>query len=165
MMKTIHLLVNGKSHELAIDPTTRLIDVLHDKLGFKGVKEGCGAGECGACTILMDGMPVNSCLILTGSAEGHEIVTIEGIGEIDNLSHLQKAFVDKGAIQCGFCTPGLILTATAFIRDRIQSTDEEIRQHIAGNLCRCTGYKKIVEAVQLALEWKRTYASFSGKEV
>lgn len=158
-METISLNVNERTYTVDVEPTARLVDVLHDSLGFKGVKEGCGAGECGACSVLMDGLPVNSCLVLAGSADGSDIVTIEGLGRAGQLSDVQKAFVESGAVQCGFCTPGLILSATAFIEGREQASDQEIRHYIAGNLCRCTGYKKVVEAIQLALQWKRSLPS------
>ncbi|KUO79019.1 MAG: (2Fe-2S)-binding protein [Desulfosporosinus sp. BRH_c37] len=128
----------------------RLIDILREVLGLTGTKEGCGEGECGACTVLMDGKPVNSCLVLAGQLNGHSITTIEGVSDGQELSKLQRAFVDAGAIQCGYCTPGMILSAKAVLDVNPQPTEEEIKRGLSGNICRCTGYQKIVKAVQIA---------------
>lgn len=149
-MKTINFFINGKPLTVEIEPTMRLIDILREVLGLTGTKEGCGEGECGACTVLMDGKPVNSCLVLAGQLNGHSITTIEGVSDGQELSKLQRAFVDAGAIQCGYCTPGMILSAKAVLDVNPQPTEEEIKRGLSGNICRCTGYQKIVKAVQIA---------------
>lgn len=139
---------NGRPVEMEVAPEARVLDVLRDGLGLTGTKEGCGRGECGACTILLDGKPVNSCLLLAGKIEGREIVTIEGIaGENGALHPIQEAFLDKGAVQCGFCTPGMILSAAALLDEKSAPEVEDVEEALSGNLCRCTGYGKIVEAV------------------
>ena len=155
--KEIRFHVNGSPVTLRVDPSRRLLDILREDLGLSGTKEGCGLGECGACTVLMDGRPINSCLVLTGSVEGSEIWTIEGLSSSHEgeLHPVQKALVEAGAVQCGFCTPGFVMNLVPFIESRDTATEEEIRRHMAGNLCRCTGYVKIVEAVQLDWKWKR----------
>jgi aerobic carbon-monoxide dehydrogenase small subunit len=152
MKKIIFLTVNGEPVEAAVEPNTTLLQFLREDLGLTGTKHGCGLGDCGACTVLMDGKAVNSCLVLAVQANGREILTIEGVAENGKLHPLQEAFVEKGAIQCGFCTPGMILSAKAFLDDNPKPSDEEIRTALSGNLCRCTGYQKIVEAVQAAAE-------------
>ena len=144
----LNITVNGISHTLRIDPTLRLLDLLREELHLTGTKEGCGIGECGACTVILDGRAVNSCLILAGQCEGREITTIEGVTPEDDLSPLQQSFLDNGAVQCGFCTPGMILSATALLNHNSTPTEAEIREAISGNLCRCTGYTQIVEAIQ-----------------
>jgi len=149
-VKTINFFINGKPLTVEIEPTMRLIDILREVLGLTGTKEGCGEGECGACTVLMDGKPVNSCLVLAGQLNGHSITTIEGVSDGQELSKLQRAFVDAGAIQCGYCTPGMILSAKAVLDVNPQPTEEEIKRGLSGNICRCTGYQKIVKAVQIA---------------
>lgn len=151
-MKKIKLIVNDVPYELETRPERRLLDVLRDDLHLTGTKEGCSEGECGVCTVLLDGKPVDSCLVLVGQADGCRITTIEGLGDGNELHTLQKAFVDAGAIQCGYCTPGMILAAKAILDQNPNPTAEEIKKGIAGNLCRCTGYKKIVEAVQMAAQ-------------
>lgn len=145
--KSFQATVNGKRVNLDIPQNIRLIDVLRDYLGLTGTKEGCGEGECGACTVLINGKPVNSCLIFALQAQGKDILTIEGLGSYDKLHPLQEAFLKRGAIQCGFCTPGMLLTAKALLDNNPNPTDREIKVAISGNLCRCTGYKKIVEAI------------------
>ena len=150
MKKLISLSVNGKEYELAAASNKTLTQALRDDLGLLGTKEGCGVGDCGACTVIMDGKPVNSCLILAVQAVGSEITTIEGIAGMGGLHPIQKAFVDLGAIQCGFCTPGMILYAKGLLDSKPEPTEREIREALSGNLCRCTGYQKIVEAVQEA---------------
>jgi len=148
-MKTlINLKVNGKNHELAVDANLILVDLLRYDLGLTGTKKGCGTGECGSCTVILNGKPVNSCLVLAIQANGAEILTIEGLKPPQGLHPLQQAFVEKGAIQCGFCSPGMILTASNLLQRNPSPTEEEIRTALSGNLCRCTGYQKIVEAVQ-----------------
>lgn len=143
----IKLNVNDKDYEVEVKPHWTLLQVIRDQLGLTGTKYGCGTGECGACTVLIDGKPMTSCLVLAASAEGRKIVTIEGISGDDTLHPLQQAFIEEGAIQCGYCTPGMILTALAFLRRNPHPTEEEVRRAIDGNLCRCTGYVKIVRAI------------------
>ena len=140
--------VNGKIVELKVDDSLRLLDILRDNLGLTGTKEGCGIGECGACTVIMNGEAVNSCLILAVQVQGAEIETIENLERDDVLSKLQKAFVDKGAIQCGFCTPGMLMSAKALLDKNPKPSIEEIKTALEGNLCRCTGYIPIIEAIK-----------------
>lgn len=148
-MKTlITLRVNGRGWDLAVDPNRTLVDVLRHDLELTGTKKGCDLGECGSCTVVLNGKPVNSCLVLAVQANGAEILTIEGLAGPDGLHPLQRAFVEKGSIQCGFCTPGMILSATSLLQKIPNPTEVEIRTALSGNLCRCTGYQKIVEAVQ-----------------
>jgi aerobic carbon-monoxide dehydrogenase small subunit len=142
------LTVNGNEIDVAVMPNTTLLEVLRDDLGFTGVKEGCSEGVCGACTILLDGAPIRSCLTLALEAEGASITTIEGLASGGELHPVQQAFIDHGAVQCGFCTPGMILSSKALLDRRPNATDEEIKTALAGNFCRCTGYKKILEAVR-----------------
>ncbi|MBW1971423.1 MAG: (2Fe-2S)-binding protein [Deltaproteobacteria bacterium] len=139
--------VNGERYDLEIKPNRTLLDLLREDLGLTGTKKGCGLGECGSCTVLLDGEPVKSCLILALQANGKEVLTIEGLGK-GKPDPLQIAFVEKGAVQCGFCTPGMIMTAKALLNKNPQPNDLEIKEAIAGNLCRCTGYNKIVEAIK-----------------
>jgi len=139
--------INGKEHEIASGPATTLLEVLRYELRLTGTKEGCGTGNCGSCTVLMDGRAVNSCLVLIGEVEGKEITTIEGMSPQGILHPLQQAFINEGAVQCGFCTPGVLLTAKAFLDSNPHPTEFQVRQAIAGNLCRCTGYDKIVRAI------------------
>ena len=146
----ITLTVNGESYEALVKPNSTLLDVLRDQLELTGSKRGCDAGDCGSCTVIMDGRPVNACLVLALKAEGREITTIEGLAEGTQLHPIQEAFVEYGAIQCGFCTPGMVLSAKALLDRNPKPTEEEIKSGIAGNLCRCTGYIKIVEAIQAA---------------
>jgi len=147
MKKCIKLKVNGEERELIVEPQRTLVETLRYDLGLTGTKEGCGNGNCGSCTILLDGKTVNSCLIFTVEAEGKEIITIEGISKGGKLHPLQQAFIDEGALQCGFCTPGLIITSIALLDSIPHPTEDQVRHAIAGNLCRCTGYDKIVRAV------------------
>jgi len=149
-MKQIRLKINGHSHELEVKPWATLLDTLREDLGLTGTKEGCGQGECGACTVLMDGKPVNACLILAMEAQGKEILTIEGLAQGDELHPVQQAFVEIGGMQCGFCTPGMVLSAKALLDEKPEPTDEEIRKGLEGNFCRCTGYTKIIESVRAA---------------
>jgi aerobic carbon-monoxide dehydrogenase small subunit len=147
MKKCIKLKVNGEERELIVEPQRTLVETLRYDLGLTGTKEGCGNGNCGSCTILLNGKTVNSCLIFTVEAEGKEIITIEGISKGGKLHPLQQAFMDEGALQCGFCTPGLIITSIALLDSIPHPTEDQVRHAIAGNLCRCTGYDKIVRAV------------------
>ena len=147
-MKTvIDLNVNGTIHEIAVEPFWTLADVLREKLGLIGTKKGCGTGNCGACTILLQGQPVSSCLLLAIDAKDKEITTIEGVSHNGKLHPLQEAFIKHGAFQCGYCTPGQILAAKALLDVNRQPTEEEVREALVGNLCRCTGYTRIVQAV------------------
>jgi carbon-monoxide dehydrogenase small subunit len=147
-MKTlVNLKVNGQPSPVDIEPRERLLDVLRYKLDLTGAKEGCGTGDCGACTVLLDGEPVTSCLVLAATAAGKEITTVEGLARPGELSALQKAFVDKTALQCGVCIPGFLVNATALLRRNPNPTEEDVRYWLQGNLCRCTGYTKILEAV------------------
>ena len=152
MKRQMKFKVNGRDYQVEADPSMRLLDLIRDVLCLTGTKEGCSEGECGACTVILDGDAVTSCLLLAGQAEGRELVTIEGVKTDKELSRLQQAFVKYGAVQCGFCTPGMIMSAKALLDKNPHPTEEEIRTALAGNLCRCTGYKKIVEAVQAAAE-------------
>lgn len=146
--KIIHIIINGTETETIADTGQRLIDLLRDTLGLTGTKEGCGIGACGACTVIMDKRAVNSCIVPAVAADGHEILTIEGMMNDGNLHPIQEAFVKHHAIQCGFCTPGLVMSARALL-DRNPSPDrEEIKKAIEGNLCRCTGYEQVIEAIQ-----------------
>ena len=147
MKVLIQLTVNGEEHQLYVKPNWTLVDVLRNELGLTGTKKGCGSGKCGSCTVLMDGRPVDSCLILAPRADGTNIVTIEGLAA-QEPHPLQTAFVEKGAVQCGYCTPGMIMTAKALLDEAPAPSENEIRTAISGNLCRCTGYNKIVEAIQ-----------------
>lgn len=144
--------VNGKSYEVIIEPHMLLVDVLRDKIGLTGTKYACGTGDCGACTVLVDGKPVLSCLTLAVTVRDKNILTIEGLAEGTNLHPIQQAFVDNGAVQCGFCTPGMILSAKALLDENPNPTRDAIKTALAGNLCRCTGYVKIVDAVLAAAE-------------
>jgi carbon-monoxide dehydrogenase small subunit len=147
----IRLTINGEERELAVEPYRTLLDVLRNDAGLTGTKKGCDVGDCGACTVLVDGKPVNSCLMLGVEAHGHEVVTIEGLQPApDRLHPLQEAFIRQGGAQCGFCTPGMIMMAAALLAENPKPSEDEIRFGIAGNICRCTGYTKIVEAIQAA---------------
>ena len=147
---TIELTINGKKRKVETTTSTRLLDLIRDDLHLTGTKEGCGKGECGACTVIMNGELVASCLILALQADGAVITTIEGIGSGGHLDPIQKAFVETGAVQCGFCTPGMILAAKKLLEENPYPTEEEIKRGISGNLCRCTGYQKIFDAIKLA---------------
>jgi len=148
--------VNGHDHEIPAHPSERLIDVIRDHLALTGTKEGCSTGHCGACTVLLDGRPIASCMTHAADAAGREITTIEGIALDGRLHPLQQSFLDHGAVQCGFCTPGMVLTAKALLDANPRPTDDDIRRALVGNLCRCTGYQKIFDAI-------KAYASASRK--
>ncbi len=147
MKQLITLKDNGDSYELAVDPRRTLLEVLRTQLNLTGTKKGCDNGNCGACTVLIDGKAVASCLTLAVEAQGSEITTIEGLAKGTELHPLQKAFVEHGAVQCGYCTPGMIMSAKGLLDENPNPTEEEIRKAIEGNLCRCTGYQQIVEAI------------------
>lgn len=153
-METIDLKikVNGINYCLTVPSHKTLLQVLREDCGLMGTKEGCGEGECGACTVLIDGKTVTSCLMLAGQANGKEIMTIEGLAKNGELHPLQKAFIDKGAVQCGFCSPGMLLSAKALLDENAKPSELEVKEALSGNTCRCTGYKKIVEAVLSAAE-------------
>jgi carbon-monoxide dehydrogenase small subunit len=148
MKRIVSLTVNGIAHEVAVEPRRTLAELLRDDLGLTGTKKGCGIGDCGACTVLMDGVATFSCLTLAIQADGCSVETVEALAEGGQLNRLQQAFVDHGAIQCGFCTPGMLMVTTELLRNNPQPDEEDIRRAISGNLCRCTGYQKIVEAIQ-----------------
>jgi len=153
MKQTIHIRVNGDDYAVAVNPWETLLDVLRNSLRLTGTKRGCGDGDCGACTVLLAGRPVNSCLTLAVETDGREILTIEGVARSGTELHpIQQAFVDQGAVQCGYCTPGMVLAAWALLLENPDPSEEEIRRGIDGNLCRCTGYAKIVEAIAAAAE-------------
>jgi carbon-monoxide dehydrogenase small subunit len=149
-VERIALVVNGERRELEVRPWATLLDVLREDLGLTGAKEGCGVGECGACTVIMEGRTVNACLVLAAEAHEKDIVTIEGLASGDRLHPIQQAFVDVGGLQCGYCTPGMVLSAKALLDRNPNPTDEEIRKGLEGNFCRCTGYTKIIESVRAA---------------
>ena len=152
MKQALELNINGDTYDVLVSPNYTLLEVLRDKLGLMGTKRGCDLGACGACTVLIDGEAYLSCLMLAVDARGKKILTIEGLAEGGELHPLQKAFVEEGGLQCGFCTPGMILTAQAILNEEESPTKETIQRKMAGNLCRCTGYKKVVEAVMCAVE-------------
>ncbi|MBW1941556.1 MAG: (2Fe-2S)-binding protein [Deltaproteobacteria bacterium] len=154
MKKLISLNINDKDYEVAVSTDQTLADLLRYELGLTGTKKGCEVGECGACTVIMDGRPVNSCLVLAVQANGRTILTIEGMETDKGLHHVQEAFVDRGAIQCGYCTSGMILSAKTLLDRNAHPDESEIRMAISGNLCRCTGYQKIVEAIESVSEYK-----------
>jgi xanthine dehydrogenase E subunit len=147
VLRYITLNVNNKEYSLQIEPHLRLIDILRDHLKLTGTKEGCGEGECGACTVLMDGKIINSCLVMAVQANESEITTIEGISKDGKLHPIQKAFLEEGAVQCGFCTPGMIISAKDLLNKNPKPTLADIKMHLAGNLCRCTGYDRIARAI------------------
>lgn len=148
--KEISMRVNGQDYKLFIDTHVTLLDVIRDEIGLTGTKRGCDLGECGACTVLIDGKPFNSCLILTVDVQGKEITTIEGLSTRGEIHPVQKAFIEQGAIQCGFCTPGMVLVAKALLDEDPSPTAEKIKEALSGNFCRCTGYTSIISAIQSA---------------
>lgn len=150
----IRFTLNEKAISLDADPARRVVDLIREDLSLTGTKEGCGAGECGACSILVDGEQRLSCLMIAAQLDGRSIVTIEGLSGAENLHPLQEAFIEKGAVQCGFCTPGMIIAASALLKNNPQPSRDDIRRGLAGNLCRCTGYTKIVDAVAQAAREK-----------
>jgi carbon-monoxide dehydrogenase small subunit len=154
-MEQLIITVNGKEYELQIEPSATLLNVLREDLGLTGAKEGCGIGECGACTVIVDGVTVNACLILAMEVQGSQITTIEGLADVEMLHPIQQAFMDVGGLQCGFCTPGMILSTKALLDANASPTDEEIKKGLEGNFCRCTGYTKIIESVKVAAQKMR----------
>lgn len=153
----IHFWLNGTETTVEAEPNERLLDVLRDGLHLTGTKEGCGVGECGACTVILDGKAVTSCLVLAGSVEGRRVTTIEGIGADGKLDAIQQAILENHALQCGFCTPGFILSAKALLDENPDATLEEIRRAISGNLCRCTGYEQLAVAIYEAAQELKSY--------
>ena len=151
-MMEIKFTLNGKSIEVEAPPHWTLLRLLRERLGLTGTKEGCGIGECGACTVLMDGIPVNACLVLVPKVERKKVETIEGLGNREALHPLQKSFIEHGAIQCGFCTPGILMSSKALLEGNSNPSREEIKKAISGHLCRCTGYHQIVEAIEALKE-------------
>jgi len=149
---TISFKLNGKDYTLTVPTNTTLLQIIRDKVKLTGTKRGCAKGECGACTVIFNGKIVDSCLVLAPKVDGAEITTVEGIGTFDNPHPIQKAFVEEGAVQCGFCTPGFVVSSYALLSKMPKPTEEEIREGLSGNLCRCTGYIKIIEAVKKASE-------------
>ena len=148
MKKLIKLKINGDHYEVAVVPLKSLVAVIREDIGLTGTKEGCGRGDCGACTVLLEGKAVNSCLVLAVEAQGKNIITIEGIAINGELHPVQKALIENGAVQCGFCTPGIVMTAKALLDENPSPSEEEIRYYLSGNICRCTGYVKIIQAIK-----------------
>jgi carbon-monoxide dehydrogenase small subunit len=148
----INLRINGSPREVAVEPSWTLLETVREALGYTGAKEGCGTGDCGACSMLVGGRLITSCLMLAPQADGREVVSIEGLATNGTLHPVQQAFIDAGGVQCGFCTPGMVMAATDLLTHNPKPTFEEIRQGLAGNLCRCTGYTKIFQAVELAAQ-------------
>jgi carbon-monoxide dehydrogenase small subunit len=151
-MNEIELKVNGKSYNVKVKPSATLLEVIREQLGLTGTKEGCGVGECGACTVIIAGQTINACLVLAVEVNGKEITTIEGLADGDNLHPIQQAFLEVGGLQCGFCTPGMILSTKVLLDEVKEPTDEEMRKGLEGNFCRCTGYTKIFESVRAAAQ-------------
>ncbi len=151
-MIEVTIKVNGQDYTRSINPLLSLIDFIRDEIKLKGTKVGCGEGECGACTVILDGQTVNSCLVLAATANGKEVTTIEGLSSGDHIHPIQEAFLEVGAVQCGYCIPGMVLSTKALLDKNLSATDEEIKEGISGNLCRCTGYSKIIEGIKLAQE-------------
>ncbi len=149
---TITITVNGEREQLDVPANMTLLQLLRDRLALSGTKNGCEAGECGACTVLLDGEPVNSCMVLAVEADGHEVTTVEGLAKNGQLTALQEAFIEHNAVQCGFCTPGMLISAHALLQRNPRPTEDEIKAALVGNLCRCTGYVRIIRAVQAAAE-------------
>jgi len=144
----LHIILNEQSKFLHVNANRRLLDILREDFKLTGTKEGCSIGECGACTVIMNGRAVNSCLVLAGQINGAEIITIEHLADNGKLNSLQQNFLEAGAVQCGYCTPGMLMSATALLLENPHPSEEEIKEAIAGNLCRCTGYKQIIQAIQ-----------------
>ena len=156
MKKKVEFQLNGKKTTLEVPSHRLLLDLLRDEIGLTGTKEGCGTGDCGACTVFLNGKPVNSCLVLSGEIDGAELVTIEGLNKGPELHPVQKAFIEDGGVQCGYCTSGMLMMVKSLLDENLNPTEEEIRFALSGNLCRCTGYAKIILAVQDAAKELRT---------
>lgn len=154
-MEQIRLTVNGKDYEVQVKPSATLLDVIREDLGLTGTKEGCGVGECGACTVIMEDKAINACIVLAVEANNKNIITIEGLADDEKLHPIQEAFMEVGGLQCGFCTPGMILSAKVLLDKNKTPSDQEIRKGLEGNFCRCTGYTKIVESVKVAAQKMR----------
>lgn len=152
MKQALHFVLNGESRTVEADPTETLLTLLRETLGLTGTKKGCGAGECGACTVILNGEAINSCLVMAGQIEGASILTVEGLEHDGKLDRLQQAFIDHHAVQCGFCTSGMLMSAKALLMKNPSPSEKEIRTALSGNICRCTGYNSIVDAVQAAAE-------------
>ncbi len=158
----IELTVNGENRKVDVKPHTRLLDLLREDLGLTGTKEGCGKGECGACTVIMNDKVVTSCLVLAVQADGAEILTVEGLTQEDKLHPIQESFIEKGAVQCGFCIPGMIMSSKNLLDVNKNPTDEDIKRALSGNICRCTGYVKIIDAVKSAAHKMRSGGEANG---
>jgi len=152
MTRVIQLNVNGEIYDVSVKPNETLLDVIRDRLELTGTKKGCDTGQCGSCTVLLEGKPINSCLVLAVEAHGKDILTVEGLAKNGQFHPLQEAFVQEGAVQCGYCTPGMLLSAKALLDENPNPTEEKVKEAIAGNLCRCTGYVKIVKAILTAAQ-------------
>ena len=152
MKKPLQLTVNGEEKQILVEPYSSLLDTLRDEIRLTGTKKGCDEGDCGACTVFLNGKPVTSCMVLAHSAHDADVITIEGLGNFNDMNPVQQAFIDHGGLLCGFCIPGLIMSATAFLKENPNPTEEDVRFGIGGNLCRCTGYSKVVEAVLAAAQ-------------
>ena len=163
MPQRIILRINGQEYRAEVEPDELLVDVLRERLWLTGTKKGCGTGDCGACTVLMDGRPVTSCLVLAVAAQGKAIETIEGMADDERLHPLQQAFIDHGAVQCGYCIPGLLIVGRYILDHNPRPTEAEVRAGIAGNLCRCTGYTKVVQAILAAAEGLRVEKARDGQ--
>jgi carbon-monoxide dehydrogenase small subunit len=163
MKRVLRLTVNGLGREIAVEPHRTLLDALREDLGLTGTKQGCGEGDCGACVVLLDKVPVNACLVLAMEAEGREVLTIEGVARGATLHPVQQAFLEAGAVQCGYCTPGMVLVTVSLLDRNPRPTLDEARTAISGNLCRCTGYQKIVEAVMLAADLQNDTKQATGE--
>lgn len=150
MSVTVNFILNDKQASVTVEAEDILVDTLREKFGLTGTKKACGTGDCGACTVIVNGEAVRSCILLTAMVAGKSVLTIEGLGDANNIHPIQQAFIDEGAVQCGFCTPGMILATKALLDKKAQPTKDEIREALSGNLCRCTGYTKIIKAVQTA---------------
>ena len=155
MKKVLHITVNGVERTILAEPYCSLLDMLRDELRLTGTKKGCDEGDCGACTVLLDGQPVTSCLVLAHGARGSEVTTVEGLASGGDLHPVQRSFAENGGLQCGYCTPGLIMATVGLLQNNSDPTEEEVKFGLGGNLCRCTGYSKVVEAVMAAVDSAR----------
>lgn len=156
------LTVNGAARSCEVHPLTRLLDVLREPLALTGTKEGCGEGECGSCTVLLDGEPVNACLVAVGQCEGRSVTTVEGLSTADHLAPLGRCFIEEGGAQCGICTPGMLIAAEALLVRSPSPSEEQVREALAGNICRCTGYQRIIESTLAAAALRRAASGAAG---